>query len=135
MKSDLYLVDTSVWIDYLKAGTDLVDDRLDELLALNQIACTGMVRLELLAGVRTEAEWRLVDEALSGTIWLRVEDETWTEAARLGYELRRKGKTVPSTDLLIAATARRSSATVLHKDRHYDVLAEELGLPVESYVT
>ena len=54
MQSNLFLLDTSVWLDVLPpAGTNLsLRDRVDALLAADRVAITGMVRLELLGGAR-----------------------------------------------------------------------------------
>lgn len=39
--------------------------------------------------------------------------------------LRRKGKTVPLIDALIASTAIRYELPLLHQDRHFDTIASE----------
>ena len=133
----MWLLDTSAWLEFLgRRGSDArLRQRVRTLLLTNQVASTGMVKLELLTGTLSQPEWDLVNEHIEGARWLEVVDEDWTQAARHGYELRRRGAAVPTTDLLIAAVAQRNGATVLHKDKHYDVLAAELGLAVESYVT
>ena len=85
-------------------------------------------------GARSQEEWRRLRELLSALHLLAVTEEDWDEAARLGFQLRREGAAVPFTDLLIGAVAMRAGAVVLHRDRHFDVMASRLGLPVESHV-
>ena len=136
MRRDLYLVDTSIWLEVLPPtrGSQELRERVDQLLAADVAATMGLVRLELLGGARTEEEWRRLSELLSALHPLPVEDRHWEEAARMGFQLRRLGVTVPFTDLLTAAVAMAADAVVVHRDRHFDVIAHHLALRVESYV-
>jgi len=136
MRGDLYLVDTSVWLEVLPPGGRSLDlrGRVDALLAADLVATTGVVRLELLGGARTEAEYRRLDSLLSALHCLPVDEERCGEAARLGFQLRRQGIALPFTDLLIAAVAMEAGATLLHRDRHFDVIAGHHPLKVESCV-
>ena len=42
--------------------------------------------------------------------------------------------TVPATDPLIASVAQEHRLTLLHADRHFDLIAEKTDLIVESWV-
>ena len=136
MQSNLYLLDTSVWIDVLRSGgtNTGLRARVDELLAADEVAITGMVRLELLGGARNDRDWDQLNDHVSALHQLPVEDDTWQEAARMGFQLRRQGVTVPFTDLIIGAVAVNSNSVLLHRDRHFDLMAEHLSLQVESYL-
>ena len=136
MRSDLFLVDTSVWLDVLPPGgsNSGLRDRIDSLLAADRVAATGMVRLELLGGARSDEEWNRLSDYLSALHHLPMEEEAWREAAQMGFLLRREGVTVPSTDLLIGAVAVKSDAVLLHRDRHFDLIAQHLPLLVESHL-
>ena len=136
MQSSLYLLDTSVWLDVLPpGGSDLeLRERVDALLTADRVATTGMVRLELLGGARSEQECERLKDYLSALHQLPLEEETWQEAAQMGFQLRRQGVTVPSTDLLIGAVAVKSNAVLLHRDRHFDLMAQHLPLKVETYI-
>jgi len=93
-----------------------------------------MVRLELLAGSRSRAEWLRLSELLAALHTLLVEERHWEDAADMGFQLRRSGMTIPSTDLLIAAVAARAGVVLLHRDRHFDLIAAHLPVTVESHV-
>lgn len=131
-----FLVDTSVWLEVLPAGTGdtPLRRRIDELLAADVVATTGMVRLELLGGARTAEEWARPGEMLSALHYVSVEDSHWKAAAELGFHARRSGLTVPFTDLLIGAVAISVDAILVHRDRHFDLLATQSSLKVESHV-
>jgi predicted nucleic acid-binding protein len=136
MPSNLCLIDTSVWLQVLPTGRNApgLRERVDALLAADQAVTTGIVRLEVLGGVRTESEYRRLRTLFSALHSLQSVENRWDDAAGLGFELRRKGVTVPFTDLLIASVAINSGVTVVHRDRHFDLIANHLGLAVESYV-
>lgn len=137
MNSDLFLVDTSIWLDVLPSsrGRQSVRDRVDALLAADRVATTGMVRLELLGGTRSQREWDLLSQHLQALHQLPVSEDHWREAAQMGFHLRRLGVTIPFTDLLIGAVASASGSVLLHRDRHFDLMASHLPLQVESYLT
>lgn len=132
----LYLIDSSVWIEVARRGSDHTSlrARVEELLAGGLVVTVGMVRLEVLGGLSNEDEYDRRAAVFDALPALATTDERWNEAARLGSRFRRQGLTIPSTDLLIAAVAIDSGATVLHRDRHFDVIAQHAPLLVESHV-
>ena len=134
MSPNLVLVDTSVWIEVLppgKAGSHL-QERVANLLAEDRVAITGMVLLELLGGARNDGEYERLKSMVSALHHLPVTDLIWERASRLGFELRRKGFTIPFTDILIAAVAAGFGAELLHRDRHFDIVASHFALRIES---
>ena len=137
MRGNLFLVDTSVWLEVLPPGRESssLRERIDALLAADRVATTGMVRLELLGRARSQQEWEHLSDLLYALHGLPVEDADWQDAARMGFQLRRQGVTVPFTDLLIGAVTIKSGAVLLHRDRHFDLVAAHLPLAVESYIT
>jgi predicted nucleic acid-binding protein len=137
MRDDLFLVDTSIWLEVLPPGRGdpALRNRIDALLSADRVATTGMVRLELLGGARSEEEWERLSRLLYALHHLPVREEHWQEAARMGFQLRRQGVAVPFTDLLIGAVAVLARAVLVHRDRHFDFIASHLPLKVESHVT
>jgi hypothetical protein len=136
MQAERFLIDTSVWLDVLPPGrgSESLRRRMDALLVADVVATIGMVRLELLGGARSEKEWLRLGQLLSALHQLETPEAQWDEAARLGFQLRRQGVVVPFTDLLIASVATLSGAILVHRDRHFDLMAPHLRLRVESYV-
>jgi predicted nucleic acid-binding protein len=135
MRNELFLVDTSIWLEVLPPGrgSQELRERIDGLLAGDLVATMGMVRLELLRGTHSQEEWEKLNERLSALHLLPVTEEHWQEAARMGFQLRRQGITVPFTDLLIGAVAMKANAVLVHRDHHFDLIASRLPLKVESY--
>ncbi len=133
MKDNLFLLDTSAWILALgKSAQPLVTDRVRKLLEEKTIAVTPMVALELLGGVRTLEDFNRLKGRLDALYQIPIGKKQWEEAARMAYQLRRKGKALPNTDILIATVALEAGAILVHADQHFDMLAGITGLTVES---
>ena len=135
MPNNLFLVDTSAWLFALRKEFILeVKDRIDHLLKENAIIITGIVKLEILGGTKTQNEFQRLKTRLDALDMVETDTALWEEAYRLSFELRRKGITVPYTDILIAACALRTESTVVHADAHFDLMANHVSLKVESFV-
>ncbi len=130
MDPSLVLIDSSAWIEAIRRDGDAhYLEALDQLLAGGQAATCEVVVTEVLRGATSERELLELAADLSGVNALPM-DGAGEAAGRLGWTLRGRGLTVPTTDLLIAATAHLHGAALLHRDRHLAVAAEALGLQV-----
>jgi len=135
MPNNLFLVDTSAWLLALRRDfIPAVKDRMDHLLKENAIITTGMVKLELLGGTKKQREFQRLKTRLDALEMVETDSSQWEKAYELAFKLRRKGITVPHTDILIAACALRAESTVVHADVHFDLIANQVRLEVESYV-
>jgi hypothetical protein len=135
MPNELFLVDTSAWIFALrKEPVVQIKDRIDSLLKEDTVITTGIVKLEILAGTKTEKEYRRLRSRFDALGSLETDKELWRNACEHGFKLRRRGLAVPSTDVLIASCALRAGAVLLHADGHFDLMEKPLGLQCESYV-
>jgi hypothetical protein len=129
------LIDTSAWLlalrrDYLPAAKELVDQLLQE----NRAITTGIVKLELLGGTKTEKEFQRLKSRLDALESVETDEALWTSTYDLAFLLRRNGITVPFTDIIIAASALNKDAVLVHADSHFDVMTPLIGLVVESFV-
>jgi len=135
MPNELFLVDTSVWIFALRKEPILqIRDRIDSLLKEDAVITTGIIKLELLAGAKTEKEYGRLKSRFDALESLETDDELWRSACEHAFKLRRRGFTVPSTDVLIASCALQARAILLHADVHFDLMEKPLSLRCESYV-
>ena len=135
MPNKLFLVDTSAWLFALRKDfIPEVKDRIDHLLKENVIITTGIVKLEILGGTKTQNEFQRLKTRLDSLDMVETDTALWEKAYQLSFELGRKGITVPYTDILIAACALMTESTVVHADAHFDLMAKHIGLNVESFV-
>ncbi len=135
MNGESFLVDTSAWILALRRNTlDVVKDRLAYLLESDAVVTVDIIKLEILGGTKTENEFKRLKTRFQALGSIPIEAAQWDGAYDLAFTLRRKGITVPYTDILIAACALSAGATVLHADAHFDMMAAHIPLRTESYV-
>jgi len=132
----MIIVDTSAWIFALRKNPFIkLKSRIDHLLEIDNVFTLGMIRLELLGGTKTKEEFDRLKNRLDALYEISTDAELWSSAAQLAFDLQRKGLTIPYTDILIANAAIQSKATLLHADSHFDLVAGQTELKVESYVT
>ena len=121
----MILVDTSVWIEVLRDPLGRRKAVLDAALEGDEPVLSRFHQLELLQGARDEREWGLLDEYLDVQDYLECGLDSWSEAARIFFDLRRRGKTVRSPiDCCIAQIAIDHDVLLLHRDRDFEVIAE-----------
>lgn len=136
MPNEIFLVDTSAWLFALrKDANPEIKSRLDNLLRDDCVAIMGMVKLELLGGTRTHEEFKRLKSRLDALTYVSMEElSLWDIAYELAFNLRRKGLTIPYTDILIASAAIKDDLVLIHADNHFDEIARYSKLKVESFV-
>jgi predicted nucleic acid-binding protein len=116
------LVDTSVWVEFLRRkGDPTVKNAVARLLQADQAACTCPIRFELLSGAKASEEGDL-EQVLALAKNFRFEPEDWRAAAFLERRLRAKGLTVPRNDIFVAVKAIRLRQPVVCRDKHFDAI-------------
>ena len=126
----MILVDTSAWIEFLRNTGSTVCNLVDEALA-HEIAVCDVVRMEVLAGARDESHLLALRRLLARAVALPTLPADYEDAAALYRRCRRQGETVRRlVDCLIAASAIRAGAPILHNDSDFDVLARHTELQV-----
>ncbi len=125
----MILVDSSAWIEYYRPkGLYPARRAVAEAIRNDQVASHGIVRVEIVAFARCEADRRKLSSDFAAFHGLGPLEEDFDSAIRLGFQLRREGITVPTTDLIIAASAIRADCTVYHLDGHFEQIAEHSEL-------
>lgn len=120
----MILVDTSVWIDVLRDRTGDVVKAFQKKTHGETSVLSRFTQLELLQGAKSDKDWKLLEHYLSTQFYLEATEKTWSDAARIFFELRRKGITVRSSiDCCIAQVALEHDALLLHKDADFERIA------------
>ena len=123
-----YLVDTTVWVVYLRGLDVSVKETLTGLIAEEKVFISEVIIMEILRGAKSERAFRILREDLLALPQLETSHEVWEEAWSISFRLRRKGVTIPFTDTLIAATALHYRCALLHVDRHFELVADHFPL-------
>ncbi|MBE0616783.1 MAG: PIN domain-containing protein [Proteobacteria bacterium] len=123
----MYLVDTSVWVDFLRGRNTPQVGVLEVLLAGEEVVgVTPTIIQELLQGTDSPDRFEELRGYLADLACYLPRDpvESHIRAARLYQGCRRAGRTPRSSnDCLIAQAAIEHSLVLLHDDRDFDVIA------------
>ena len=130
----MILVDSSVWIDYLRGVATPQAEKLDALLGTEPLAVGDLILAEVLQGCGSEREFNQVHQALDAFTLVELGGkEVAIQAARNFRTLRSKGVTVRKTiDTIIATRGIFDGHSLLHADRDFDAFEAHLGLRVVS---
>lgn len=113
----LILIDKSAWVH-----------RDESISSYGDLATCAMSRMEILFSARGAEDYERRSAELAAFRDLRMDAGTFAAAESAQADLARTGEhRVSLPDLLIAACAQQHGADVLHRDRHYDLLAERFS--------
>ena len=126
----MILVDSSVWIDHFRDAAIGPVLRLRALIEHELLLVGDLVLCEVLQGVRSDAEARLVEEALREFELVTLVDPELAIIAAANYRLLRgRGVTVRTTvDLVIGTYCIERGHVLLHNDRDFEPMERFLGL-------
>ena len=126
----MILVDSSVWIDYLRGTASPQAEKLDALLGTVPLAIGDLILTEVLQGCATDREFNAEKRTLSTLQTVNLGGlELAIEAAKNFRKLRALGFTVRKTiDTVIATRCIMDGLELLHSDRDFDPFEKHLGL-------
>ena len=126
----MILVDSSVWIDYLRGVETKQTDRLHGLLGLEPVAVGDLILTEVLQGTTTDKEFKEVLKLLNSLEVVSLGGHSVAvQAARNFRVLRERGVTIRKTiDCIIATRCIMDGLTLLHSDKDFDPFVAHLGL-------
>jgi predicted nucleic acid-binding protein len=125
------LVDTSAWIEWLRATGSVADQVISAAFAQGyELTIAGVILQEVLQGCRIERHAGDVTRLLANCRFAEpVYPETYEHAAALYRRGRRAGRLVRGTvDCLVAALAMERDLAVLANDRDFENLHAVCGL-------
>lgn len=126
------VVDTTVWIDYLRGNATEAARWLEAELERQRLALTDLNLCELLQGASNEREAQELRRDLERFAILPTGGIELAVSAAQNYRtLRSKGVTVRKTiDCLIATFCIQNGHSLLHNDRDFDPFEQFLELQV-----
>ena len=119
MIEDGVIVDTSVFISFFR-GTEKIAEKVTELLENNKVIITGIIIAELLQGMKDLKEQKDISDILAEISILEITTDIWIKAGKLALSLRRKGITLPLTDVAIATLAIEHNLQIFTIDKHFE---------------
>ena len=129
------LVDTSVWSlalrrrpGRLSPAQERLRGELAELIREGRVEMPGLVRQELLSGIREERQFDRLRRELRAFADVRIETEDHEQAARISNTCRRRSVAGSAVDFLLCALAVRREWTLFTTDRDFSRYARLVGL-------
>jgi predicted nucleic acid-binding protein len=128
----VWIVDSSVWIDYFNGRITSQTDLLDSALGQQEIGLGDIILAEVLQGFRQERDFETARDALLRFSVLSMGGVAMAiKSAQNFRSLRQRGVTVRKTvDCLIATFVIEHGFSLLHSDQDFDPFEEYLGLHV-----
>jgi tRNA(fMet)-specific endonuclease VapC len=114
------IVDTSVWIEFFRNDNSTVSSHLKSLLRSGQVAMIGMILAEILQGIKSDKEILLVKNNLESLPFVEINKKVWQQSGEVSAALRRKGVTIPLSDIIIACTATAENFEIYTLDPHFE---------------
>ena len=133
----MIVVDTSAWVELLRATESPVHLRLQQALRDSEDVCvTEVVLAEVLAGARDEQRAEELRGTLLGFTLLPLDGlDAFERAAGLYRACRAAGETLRGiADCLVAVPAIAAGAPVLHAERDFGKLARHSTLELVTVV-
>jgi predicted nucleic acid-binding protein len=128
------LADTSAWS--VRHRDSALEEEFEKSVRVGSIASCTAVRAELLRSTRDAAEFATTRAGLARLPDCPIEPREWERAMDVMETFARRGplhhRQVPFSDLLVAAAAETAGVSVLHYDRHFELIAEVTGQPVRA---
>jgi predicted nucleic acid-binding protein len=126
------IVDTTVWIDYLRGVTNPETEWVHAELHRQRLGITDLILCEVLQGVRDDRAAKAVErELLKLEVFETGGADLAREAAHNYRTLRGHGCTVRKTiACLIATFCIRAQHSLIHRDRDFDPFEQFLELSI-----
>jgi predicted nucleic acid-binding protein len=113
------IVDTTIWIEFFRTPQSTHSNHLKDLLRQRRVVMVGMVQAEIAQGVKDPKEAKLVLSSFAKLPYSEMTKERWQQAGGISASLRKKGTTLPLSDLIIAAGAVAEGCEVYTLDPHF----------------
>jgi len=120
LKSEGLLFDTCAWVEYFKPRSSSLKQTVEDLLLSEQVYVCGPVLYELRQGVKSEKEKTLLANAFAALVYVEMNESLWFKAGELSALVKKQGKTIPLSDILIASLALEHGLTILTVDKHFE---------------
>ncbi|NOX20371.1 MAG: PIN domain nuclease [Nitrospirae bacterium] len=129
----MILVDSSVWISYFRAdGSEKIRSIIKDAIYNDLVAVNGIIIVEVLSGISRKNEYEKVKSDFKGFHFLNLSEKDFLDASLIGTNLRKKGITIPPTDLIIAASSINNGAILYHLDKHFDLISKHTKLQCKN---
>lgn len=128
MNDEKILIDTSVWIDYFQNNSLSLSKKVDSIISWSDIYIPKIVIAELIQGAKSSKDISIIEDFLNTFNIIDQKEDTWLEAGRLSYRLRKRGMVINLADCYIAIIARTYKCYIFTLDKHFKHIQGEINI-------
>lgn len=126
------IVDTSVWSLALRSDQKVNNSHhvalFRELITDGRVVLLGVVRQEILSGIRQPHQYNQLKNYLSGFPHLELDIKDYEVAAEFYNTCRHQGVKGANTDFLICAAAVRRNYSILSTKKDFDNFSQYISI-------
>jgi predicted nucleic acid-binding protein len=128
----MVVVDTTVWIDYVRGINTPYTNALDYELLHNQVITGDLLITEFLQGFRNDADFEAAKEIMNSLIYCDMLGKDIALKSAINFRsLRKNGITIRKTaDIIIGTFCLEHDLPLLHNDKDFEPMEKYLGLRV-----
>jgi predicted nucleic acid-binding protein len=129
------IVDTSVWSLALRRGRPGASEPVQELQNLihdHRVEMMGPIRQEILSGIRSESQFKKLQNHLKSFPDLPILTEDYVSAARYFNLCRSRGIQGSNTDFLICAVAVRNKFSIYTTDNDFERFSKHIHIALHQ---
>ncbi|MDN3515864.1 MAG: PIN domain-containing protein [Candidatus Brocadia sp.] len=130
MKASGVLPDTCIWIEYFKPGASALKQTLERLLLNESVFVCGPILYELVQGLKSDKEKTNIVDAMKSLEYIEMSESLWIKAGEISSTLHKSGKTLPLSDILIAALVIKNNLSIFTTDKHFEEIKDVLLYPI-----
>lgn len=126
--SDGFLIDTSIWVKCLRGTDASLQNKVATLIFEKKVYTSEIIIIEILRGAKSDKEYDMLYNDFLALPQLSIDHNVWKTAWGIAYKLKKIGVNVPLVDTVIAATALHHKCTLMHSDKHFNLLTKHTGI-------
>lgn len=128
------IADTSIWSLFLRRDNVNQANKaelLKQVILEKRVQMLGIIRQELLSGIKNKSHFERISEILSGFPDLLAQTEDHLLAAEYFNRCRSKGVQGSPVDFLICAQASRNNLKILTSDKDFENYSKYIPIDLE----
>lgn len=128
MTAEKFLIDTSVWIKCFQGEETSIKEKIAVIVTENRGYTTEIIIMEILRGAKSDKEYNILYQDFLALPQLPIDGYVWELTWKTAYKLRKSGINAPMADIIISSNAIHNKCTLLHSDKHFNLIAKQTGL-------
>lgn len=120
----MVLIDTSVWIEYLKSRHQELFTEIGVLLRTQKVVVCGVILAELLSGAKDSSVREKILYLRDACNVTQESLDDWLQAGILCREIKEKGRSVGLVDCFLAVIAMKHGMTLWTYDKDFQHIVE-----------